>query len=318
VLAVTGFRDYARYCGSVRTPPSKRAWVFFVPMLTGSIWLAGATSVSASTIIGQVAPMSPPPISCTYGPVDLLQPTVTSGAAYVVPANGAEITSWSTNAAAGGGQTLEMKVYRTVDAQAGSYMAVAHDGPRGLTGGMLNTFPVSIPVQPGDLLGLDDAGASFLTPSACAFSAPGDFYLATSKDLKDGETGGPFISEEEERLNISAVIALKPSNDFSVGKLTRNEKRGTATLSVKVPGPGQISLGGGGVVRQTLTTATVSAAGAFNLMVKAKGKKRKRLIKSGASRLMVTVTYTPDGTATGDLVGEPSTKPKSLKLLKKR
>ena len=43
-----------------------------------------------------------------------MQPTVTSGNTYVVPAGGVAITSWSTNAAAGAGQQLKMKVFRKI------------------------------------------------------------------------------------------------------------------------------------------------------------------------------------------------------------
>ena len=108
---------------------------------------------AASITVGQLAPGSPPPgFADPSGTLDIAQPTVTSGNTYVVPGNGT-ITSWSHNAAAPAGQEL------TFEKSSGScsgltYTAVGHDGPRPLAGGALNTFPSSIAVKPGDVIGL--------------------------------------------------------------------------------------------------------------------------------------------------------------------
>jgi hypothetical protein len=67
------------------------------------------------------------------------------------------LTSWSTNASSGAGQYLEFKVYRPVSTY--TYTVVGHDGPQPLTPGVLNTFPIDIPVQAGDVLGLNDHDA---------------------------------------------------------------------------------------------------------------------------------------------------------------
>src|SRR5262245_61232050 len=87
--------------------------------------MAGACTASAVTI-GQV-PSSTPFASCSNSPFDLVQPTVSSGNSYVVPDLGGvtawRLTSWSTFAAAGDGQTLTMKVFRKV-ADPDTYQAV--------------------------------------------------------------------------------------------------------------------------------------------------------------------------------------------------
>jgi hypothetical protein len=277
--------------------------------------LAGPSSAAALTTIGQLAPGNSPPTTCN-ALADIVQPTVQSGASYVVPAGGAKITSWSTNAAAGAGQSLEMKVFRQVSPL--TYTVVAHDGPRSLAPSTLNMFVVNIPVQPGDLLGFNDAAASVSTPEACTFGVLGELYLAKPGDLQDGQTGGPFTQENDGRANISALVAIKPTdNSFTFGKAKDKKSKGTATLAVNVPGPGTLSLTGKGVkARRTggaVASKTVNAAGTVKLSIKAKAKAKKKLNKTGKVKVKVSVTYTP----TGDLPGIPKTETKRVKLIKK-
>lgn len=257
-------------------------------------------------------------------PYDLVQPTVTSGNTYVVPAGGVAITSWSTNAADGGGQQLKMKIFRKV-ADPLTYRVVGHDGPRALTPGTINKFAVNMPVQPGDVLGLNDATAGS-APNACGFSAPGDFIPERPGDLADGQSttfGGGF-GDADARPNITAVVGFKPKNTFSFGKVNRNKNRGTATLAVKVPGPGTLSLTGKGMKTQRATRSAsavanriVTAAGTVKLRIKAKGQKRRKLNDAGKVKVKAKVTFTPNGTATGDVVGDPKTLSKRVKLIKK-
>ncbi|HEX3042061.1 MAG TPA: hypothetical protein VHP56_08255 [Solirubrobacterales bacterium] len=97
-----------------------------------------------------------------------------------------------------------------------------------------------------------------------------------------------------------------PSNEFSFGKVTLNEKRGTASLAVTVPGPGKLVLGGKGVKG---ATKSVAAAGKATLSIKATGKALKKLNNTGSASLVAKVTFTPTG-------GSPRTKTKSLTLKK--
>jgi Ca2+-binding RTX toxin-like protein len=151
--------------------------------------------------IGQTT--GPPGESCGSG-FDWAQPTVTSGNSYVVPAAGGvtvwTLTSWSHNAGPVPGQTLTMKVFRKV-ADPATYMAVAHDGPRALTAGVLNTFAgISLAVRAGDVLGLYT-----VTDSGCAIGAPGDTFYFRQGNLADGESG-VFATQTEFRLNVSAQL----------------------------------------------------------------------------------------------------------------
>jgi arylformamidase len=99
-----------------------------------------------------------------------------------------------------------------------------------------------------------------------------------------------------------------PSNQFGFGKLKLNEKRGTAKLLVKVPGPGELQLAKTKCVKADEETA--EAAGTEKIAIKAKGKARKKLNHRGRAEVKAKITFIPDG-------GEPSTQTAALKLIKR-
>jgi TolB protein len=97
-----------------------------------------------------------------------------------------------------------------------------------------------------------------------------------------------------------------PSNKFSFGKVKLNKAKGTATLTVNVPGAGKLVLAGKGVKK---ATKAVAAKGKATLTVKATGKALGKLNSKGAVALKAKVTFTPAG-------GSARTEPKSLTLKK--
>ena len=175
---------------------------------------ASATPAGAAVSIGQLAPSSPP-MGCSTGPSDFAQVAVSSGNSYVVPplspASAQVVTSWSHNATAGAGQTLKMKVWRQLASIV--YTVVGHDGPRNLTGGALNTFQTSIPVQPGDVLGINSQNAATV-PNACLFSAPGDpGPLGNFGDTADGAESPLGTNIPNFRVNATALLEADCDND---------------------------------------------------------------------------------------------------------
>src|SRR6476646_6301122 len=97
-----------------------------------------------------------------------------------------------------------------------------------------------------------------------------------------------------------------PSNKISFGKLKLNKAKGTASLTVVLPGRGALVLSGKGVKR---VTRSVAVQGKAALTVKASGKALKKLNEKGAVSLKAKVTFTPAG-------GTPGTASKSLSLKK--
>lgn len=188
----------------------KRHWgvrVVLAALCGMSILLATAGAAAGAQItVGQLAPAPDTLLSCNApAGYDELQVSVSSGNSYVVPSAGA-ITSWSTQVGPNPGQSLGLKVFRPAGA---SYQVVAQDGPRGLNPG-LNTFPVSIPVQAGDVVG------SFLPPgshSNCLFltGSPGDVIGYREGNVPVGGTFSIFDTDNEVRLNVSASLLPPPT-----------------------------------------------------------------------------------------------------------
>ncbi|HET8813772.1 MAG TPA: glycosyl hydrolase [Solirubrobacterales bacterium] len=98
--------------------------------------------------------------------------------------------------------------------------------------------------------------------------------------------------------------SLSPSSDFRITTIRLNRRRGTATLAVQVPGPGQLALAGAIPRRREVTTA-----GAVRLRVVPKPPKRRALLRTGSVRLRLTVTFEPVG-------GGRSSRELSLRLKK--
>lgn len=104
-----------------------------------------------------------------------------------------------------------------------------------------------------------------------------------------------------------AATVLPPSNAFSFGAVTRNKKKGTATLAVSVPGTGEIALAGKGL---KAASAIATEAGEVALSVKAAGKAKKRLRRKGKKTFEPAVTFTPAG-------GTANTEATSVKLVRR-
>jgi hypothetical protein len=110
------------------------------------------------------------------------------------------------------------------------------------------------------------------------------------------------------------AFELQPSNAFTLGKLTRNKKKGTATLAVILPQPsaGTLALSGKG-----LTTQTLAIAGQTEVKLKvaiASKNLRKALRKKGKRKVGINVTYAP----TGNSAATQSRKAKLVRKHRKR
>ena len=267
--------------------------------------LVATSSALAGVTVGQLDPGGSP-AGCGAD-FDFLQPTVTSGNSYVIPYPGT-ITSWATRANSTAGLQMTLKIFRAVSGL--TYQVVGHAGPQTLQPSQVNSFPANLAVKPGDVLGVNVPTAG----TACLFPVTNDTYLyrygfPVPSGLGDGESGAFSQSSASSRVNVSAV--LSPSNSFTLGAVTYNKKKGTATLTANVPNPGELTGSGNGVSAAAATISkTVSAPGDVQLLIKATGKKKKKLKQKGKVKLNVGVTYTPTG-------GDPSSQSITVKLKKK-
>lgn len=94
-----------------------------------------------------------------------------------------------------------------------------------------------------------------------------------------------------------AAPAPPVSSAFSFGKPRLNRKRGTASLPVKVPGPGLLrwSVAAAGHGATSSSVSFIGAAGTVRIAIAASGQLQKRLYRSRKVEAKVTVVYTPNG-----------------------
>jgi hypothetical protein len=124
----------------------------------------------------------------------------------------------------------------------------------------------------------------------------------------DGEPGETYRNDWYRVLN----RATKVSSSFTIDGIRRNKKKGTAIITVGVDFPGELIASGKGV-KASAVGAVISksvSAGQAQLVIKAKGKKRRKLNEKGKVKLNVAVTYTPNA-------GSAHTQSLKVKLKKK-
>jgi hypothetical protein len=108
-------------------------------------------------------------------------------------------------------------------------------------------------------------------------------------------------------------VFVKPTNAFSLGGVTSDKKKGSAIVTADLPYPGELTGSGNGASVARAPEAGTSksvGAGHAQLVIKAKGKKKRTLSKTGKVKLNIAVTYTPTG-------GDPSTQSVKVKLKKR-
>jgi len=118
---------------------------------------------------------------------------------------------------------MTMKVFRRI-ADPATLQVVGHDGPRPIAADSLNTFPTNVPVQPGDILGINQPTSA---NTACVFFAPGDVQLLNPGNLADGESAAFSVFPSDYRLNVSAVVEPDADQD-GFGDETQDQCPGQA------------------------------------------------------------------------------------------
>ncbi len=279
------------------SPHRSRTWLPAAVLCTALVAFASASAASAAVTIGQLPP-GPPTATCTTSGVDYLQPSVTGGPLYVAKEAGT-ITSWTTNSL-GAGATYVLKIFRrTADPEA--FQVIAHSPPHVLSSGT-NNVPVNMHVESGDMLGYHESGP----PNSCAFTQPDDTVLRRTGNLADG-TSGVFAPQDNLRLNLLAVLV--PDNTFTLGGITRDRKRGTATITVTTSNPGLVTISGKGMKKRSPKNLAVK--GAVTFPVATTGKTKHKLERKRHLMLAVNITFFPIG-------GDPSTQSVNLKLKRTR
>jgi hypothetical protein len=187
---------------------SSKVRIALAPLLVAlasmGVW---ASAAGAEVTVGQTVRAPYTLLPCSGE--EIVPTSIAEGTSYVMPATGS-LTSWSTSAGPAPGQTMGLKVFRPLGGLA--FQVVARDDPRALLPSQRNTFPVSIPVQAGDILGLFvPSGAE----AECMFGQTGfeeDFYRYNPEDSPSGAVVdfSPGLFGTEERPNIEASLLPPP------------------------------------------------------------------------------------------------------------
>jgi hypothetical protein len=243
---------------------------------------------------------------------------VTTVANVTLPEPGANVFSpitgtvvrWRLKGAGFVGGPFKLRVLRPVGG--GAYAGIATSAAERPMGTGTQVFPTDLPIQAGDLIGLDDT--DFNTPDRFGIAlVPGAAGLLWAPHLADGKTAVSNGGITDEEWGFNADVAAPPPNDFSFGKLKRNKRNGTATLAVAVPGAGTLALTGDDVKQQPPKDTGLTAPGVVKLKVKAVGNGLFKLRHTGKAKVKVTVTYTP----VGDLAA-PNTESTRVKLVERK
>jgi hypothetical protein len=247
------------------------------------------------------------------------------------------LTSWRYHSSPSPAPTLTLKL---VLFKAGNgpnvYEAMAASDTKAIAADTGYDFKERIPVKQGYVLGVvqnsvGNIGLASVSGSDVMGRFPAEVQvgntatvtdirtarLAVAATVESDKDGDGFGDVSQDRCPTQAATQGACSNQFSFGHLKRKRGEGTATLPVKIPGAGKLSLSGKGVVGQRPARAisssadrSIAAAGIVKLLIKAKGKAKRKLNDTGKAKIRVRVKYTPtDGTA--------NTKTLKVKLIKK-
>jgi PKD domain len=113
------------------------------------------------------------------------------------------------------------------------------------------------------------------------YSAPGSYTV-----------GVTAVDALNKTATATGTILVKARNYFTIGKLKKNRRKGTATLTVTIPEPGTLVASGRGIRKATVRSAK---AGTVKVPLKAAGKGRKALNRKGRLKARLKVAYSPDG-----------------------
>src|SRR5262249_23614464 len=152
---------------------------------------------------------------------------------------------------------------------------------------LASTTIASASVPDGDsrIVGLFASPASVVAGQqfGLLIARTGDSYTLRDRDDNPcpgqeffSASGGPFM-DERPAFDFVFPVFVRPSNAFTVGAITHNKKKGTGTLTVNLPNPGELTGSGQGVSAAGAAVTSKSVpAGPARLLIKAKGKKKRQ------------------------------------------
>ena len=119
---------------------------------------------------------------------------------------------------------------------------------------------------------------------------------------------GPAASDPDQAFRLSGTdLTPQPSNQFQIGKPTRNLRKGTARVPVTVPGTGGLTLRGPQIVARQ---KNIFGARTVRVTLIPRGAAKRKLNNTGTARVQVKFTFRPGG-------GTARTKTRFIRLRKR-
>jgi hypothetical protein len=278
-------------------------------MRRGSLLLAGLTALAfafggsaqgavtiGTNLTGPADEINPGcSVACTT--MNLAVPSDTAPGGLTSPVNGM-VTSWRFKSVTAGG-SIALRILRPAGGD--SFTGAGTSAPMTPNGTALTQgpFATSIPIQVGDYVGLN--ATPMQTP---LIDTPATQLYWNAPTLADGQTAQGTAGTRE--VAVQAVV--EPTNTVTFGSITRNEKTGTAKITMTVPNAGQLIYSGNGL--SITGPPSISGPGDVQLIIKAIRKNRKKLLRKGRLRVSFQVSFTPSQ-------GSLGTSTERLKLRKK-
>ena len=180
------------------TPNLRRATslALFATLLAASTGTARAATAEIGAVAEIRSAMPPAPISEGGYAVQVAG----ASGSYAVPPGYNTITAWSHSAGSTAGP-LTFKVYRPTGALR-EFFVLASD-TRNVTAGTVHRFPVQIPVQPGDRIGLSAETVQLAYETFSPLDKIGFFGADPLPGTIRATDGEPF---EEYKLDVSATV----------------------------------------------------------------------------------------------------------------
>ena len=233
--------------------------------------LAAAVTIGSDLLYGPNANGTCGSASCTVVQTVSAAPTPLKS-----PVNGAVVSWFSDQGGAGEGTYGNLRLRIIRDAGGGTYKAV-RSGPATSIPYPLG-HPIAITVNPGlpisqnDYVGVDllDSTSALATRTTAGFS-----YAFWSPALTEGATLAPNAPVVAREALLQATI--EPTNTFSIGAVTRNKKKGTATVSLALPNLGVLTGSGNGASVASAAGAVISkSAAAGPATLRSRPRERRR------------------------------------------
>jgi hypothetical protein len=269
-----------------------------IPFAALGIGLLGAGSAGAEVVtVGS-------PLKGTFtqqnfsGALSLVNLTIPEAGAHATSPVTGVLVRWRVTVASGG--PFRLRVLTPVGGH--TYRGAGTSEPQIPSSTAIQTFPTSLPIAAGQTIAIDSSTSGDHLGGA---KVPGSSLAFWIPPLADAATTTATAGYSGTEVGFNADVATD-----AVGKAKLNRRKGTASLSVGLPGPGTVVLRGNSVRSDRVTRA---GAGKVKLLVRTKGPAKHRLARSGKAKVKVKVRYAPAGA----LSGAANVQRRTIKLVKR-